>query len=298
MVSATGCLSADDVPLILDFDGSVALPGAATVVNLSHWQQRIRFGCRWSDWRRLKSELSIPLSTPHGCVFTGSGDYHHLSYLLLQHLPADRPLQLIICDNHPDNMRYPFGIHCGSWVYHASRLPQVSAIHVLGICSQDIAIHHAWENHLSPLITHKLHYWSIGVDAGWLNWIGGTRCHHRFENPDDLMAAFLQQMGPLPVYLSLDKDVLSRRVVQTNWDQGCFEVNHLQALIGACAQRLVGMDITGEVSSCLYHSRFKRWLSAADGQQPLAPAQIAEWQQGQNQLNERLLAFLSRSLRL
>lgn len=285
-------LTADDLPLVLDFDGSVTGLEGATVLALSHWQQRIRFGCRWSEWHDLMTELSGQWPERHGCVLTGSGDYHHLSFMLLQRLPADRPVQLIVCDNHPDNMRYPFGIHCGSWIYHASRLPQVSAIHVLGICSSDIGLGHAWENHLRPLLTKKLHYWSIGVDSRWIDWLGRGDNNHRFHDADSLMVAFLQQLGHEPVYLSLDKDVLSPEVVKTNWDQGCFKVRHLEDLMNACADRLVGMDITGEVSSCFYESRFKRWLSATDGQQVMQEQQIVEWQQAQNRLNQQLLGRL------
>lgn len=298
MVSATRFLNADDLPLVLDFDGSVTGLDNATVLSLSHWQQRIRFGCRWSDWRQMRDELGTQIPDHYGCVFLGSGDYHHLSYLLLQRLPADQPLQLIICDNHPDNMRYPFGIHCGSWVYHASRLPQVTRIHVLGICSQDIALQHAWENHFSPLLRQKLNYWNIGVDSRWINWIGAKRCNHHFSHADDLLTAFLQQLAPLPVYFSLDKDVLAEQVVRTNWDQGRFQIAHVEALLDACADRLVGMDITGEVSDCVYDSRFKRWLSAADGQQQIDAKNITEWQRGQNQLNRQLLHFLDSRLRL
>ncbi len=86
-----------------------------------------------------------------GCVLLGSGDYHHVTQLLLERLPSDEPIHLIVCDNHPDNMRYPFGIHCGSWVYWASKLPQVARIDVLGISSSDIGWLHAVENHWSPL---------------------------------------------------------------------------------------------------------------------------------------------------
>ncbi|MFG1175066.1 hypothetical protein AAFN90_16055 [Erwiniaceae bacterium CAU 1747] len=285
-------LTAEEQALVLDFDGSVTGLDRATTVPMSAWQQRIRFGASWPDWHRLEAECQRLLPERYGCVFTGSGDYHHLSYLLLQRLPVAVPVQLIVCDNHPDNMVYPFGIHCGSWVYHASRLPQVDKIHVLGIGSSDIGLGHAWENHLSPLLAKKLHYWSIGVDTRWLNWLGMSKCNHRFDNADSLLSAFLRQLGEEPVYLSLDKDVLSKRVVQTNWDQGYFEVKHLELLIQACADRLVGMDITGEVSSCEYHSRFKRWLSAGDGQTPIASSEAAEWQRAQNQLNQQLLAFL------
>ncbi|WP_200547350.1 hypothetical protein [Erwinia sp. S38] len=295
MVRSSPWLTAEDRPLVLDFDGSVAGLDRATVLPLSDWQQRVRFGASWGDWIKLMAASRDLLPERYGCVFTGSGDYHHLSYLLLQRLPADRPVQLIICDNHPDNMLYPFGIHCGSWVYHASRLPQISQIHVLGICSSDVGLSHAWENHLRPLLSKKLHYWSIGVDTRWLNWLGAGKCNHRFDNPDNLLSAFLRQLSDDPVYLSLDKDVLSKQVVQTNWDQGCFELKHLELLIQACANRLVGMDITGEVSSCEYHSRLKRWLSAGDGQQLISASEAAEWQRSQNRLNQRLLTFVQRA---
>jgi hypothetical protein len=296
MVPATGFIAEDRPPLILDFDQSVRLDGPAIRLPLNHWEQRIRFGCRWSQFRQLAREVNEQLGgRRYGCVFTGSGDYHHLSYLLLQRLSPYRPVQLIVCDNHPDNMRYPFGIHCGSWVYWASRLPQISRIDVLGIGSQDIAVTHAWENHLMPLLRHKLHYWSIGVNSRWLNLLGARRCHHDYRDADTLMENFLPYLGGAPIWLSVDKDVLSPEVVKTNWDQGYFEEAHLQALIAACRGLLRGADITGEVSTCNYHSGFKRWLSARDGQIAIDESQISAWQQPQNALNARLLSEINRA---
>ena len=62
----------------------------------------------------------------------GSGDFHHVSYLLIERLRRlGRQIQVVVFDNHPDNMRYPFGIHCGSWVWHVSRLPFVERVHVV-----------------------------------------------------------------------------------------------------------------------------------------------------------------------
>src|SRR5436305_1971327 len=135
-------------PLILDFDGSVhGLPDADTI-PLQSWQERIRFGCTMSALRALDKEIAGAATT----VFLGSGDYHHVTYLLVERLHVLRKaVQVVVFDNHPDNMRYPFGIHCGSWVAHVSRLPFVKCVHVLGITSSDVAGMHVWENHLRPL---------------------------------------------------------------------------------------------------------------------------------------------------
>ena len=62
--------------------------------------------------------------------------------------------------------------------------------------------------------------------------------------------------------------------------------------VAALAPRLVGMDVNGEISAYTYRSRWKRWLSAADGQAPVPPAQLAQWQDAQAALNRRLLAAL------
>ncbi|MBP1126697.1 MULTISPECIES: hypothetical protein [Pseudomonas] len=277
-------------PLILDFDGAVSDISDAVHLPLQAWQETIRFGCRWRQFHALEKALDTRMPDEHGCVFTGSGDYHHLSHLLLKRLPTQQKFQLIICDNHPDNMRYPFGIHCGSWVYWASRLPQVEHVHVLGIGSQDIGLGHAWENHWSPLLKGKLTYWNVNVDTRWMNWVGCGRGNRAFSHADALMSAFLAQFDrALPVYLSIDKDVLSPDVVNTNWDQGEFLEHHLAALIEVCQGRIIGADITGDVSEYHYQSAFKRWLSASDGQVALPPDQVRIWQQQQNALNARLV---------
>lgn len=279
-------------PLVLNFDDSAGQFADAEVLQLQRFQEQIRFGCSWRQFRAFERWLSPKLPDSPGAVFTGSGDYHHLSWLLLKRLPAHRPVQLIICDNHPDNMRYPFGIHCGSWVYWASRLPQVAAVHVIGISSADIGAGHAWENHWRPLGRGRLTYWSIGRPARWTRLTGRAGAARDFDHPDALLDAFLPQIGALPVYLSIDKDVLSPAVVNTNWDQGTFREQDLLRLIARCKGLLAGADITGDVSQWRYRSRFKRLLSGADGQRVPDEAQLRRWQAPQQALNRRLLAAL------
>ena len=145
-------------PLVLDFDNSIEKLAYDEIrFPLQEWQESLRFGCSWSEWQRFERALTLP--EKFGCVFMGSGDYHHISLIFLQKLAArGETFELIVLDNHPDNMRYPFGLHCGSWVYQASKLPCISHIHVLGITSSDIGWLHAWENYLTPLLSKKLTY--------------------------------------------------------------------------------------------------------------------------------------------
>lgn len=285
-------------PLILDCDASV-LPLCAQEmrIDLGDWQEAVRFGCSRRVFSRLEDHLIRILPNEYSCVFTGSGDFHHLTLLLLRAMersnPALEPVDLVICDNHPDNMRYPFGVHCGSWVSHAAAMRCVRHVHVLGICSPDITLAHAWENRLTPFFRRKLTYWSINRHAGWLRMIGRGECSRAFPSADALLEAFLPVAHASPrIYLSLDKDVLSPEAVQTNWDQGVFMEAHLAALIAACRPKLVRADVCGDVSGYVYKGRFKRLISRLDGQRDFTPEQMRPRQEGHRALNIRLLHLL------
>ncbi len=282
-------------PLVLDFDGAVlALPGERRV-PLQARQERMRFGCRMRDLGHLESGIDDALGMPYGTVFVGSGDYHHISQMLIrrQAIPG-RTFQVVVFDNHPDNMRYPFGIHCGSWVWHASRLPCVSQVHVLGITSHDVEVGHGWENQLRGLRSGKVRYWCIGRDLGWMRHLG-IRGSRSFDSVPDLLNAFSAHLATTQeaVYLSIDKDVLAAEDVRTNWDQGVMRLTELTAAISMLRGRLLASDVTGEVSVYRYQSRFKRLLSGLDGQPEIAPQALADWQMQHQAVNRKLLEAIA-----
>lgn len=285
-------------PLVLDFDASVPpLAAGETRLPLAAWQESIRFGCSWRDFSRLEEHLIRVLPEEYGCVFSGSGDFHHLTLFLLQEAirraGPGAAVDLVVCDNHPDNMRYPFGLHCGSWVSHAAALGYIRRVHVLGICSPDITPLHAWENRLTPFLRRKLTYWSIGRRADWLGLIGRKNFCRAFSTADDLINAFLAfPHGARRVYLSIDKDVLGPDAVTTDWDQGVFTAAHLKAVIDACGGRIIGADICGDVSGYRYAGMFKRLLSRLDGQRRLSPADLAVAQKEQGAMNDLLLKWI------
>ena len=282
-------------PVVLDFDGSVgALPGA-TIIELGQWQEAIRFGCSLARLREVRAVIERAMPATHGTVFTGSGDYHHLSWPLIERIAARGPFEVVIFDNHPDNMRFPFGVHCGSWVRKVALLPFVVRVHVLGISSSDVSACHAWENYLTPLRRGKLSYWTVGVDTRWASCIGLAAAFKAFDTPAALLARFIEEhrVSALPVYLSIDKDVLSPEVARTNWDQGRLLDTDLFAVIDALAGTLIGSDITGDISAYRYRTWWKRKLSALDEQPEIDAAQLAAWQAQQHALNLRLLDWIA-----
>lgn len=281
-------------PIILDFDDSVGALPDALVVPLQHWQESIRFGCSRRELNRLDAALRHAIPEAHGPVFLGSGDFHHVSYLLIRRATRSSPCRVIVLDNHPDNMRFPFGIHCGSWVSHVAALPNVSHVDVVGITSSDVSLTRLWENRWRPLLDGKVTYWCIGTDVRWVKRFGLGAAFQAHDTADGLIESFVQSArGTEPIYLSIDKDVLHPDVARTNWDQGVLREAHVAHVLRALAGRLAGADVTGEVSAYTYRARWKRWLSAVDHQPTIPAISLEEWQCAQHAINARLLARLS-----
>lgn len=290
-------------PVILNFDDSVGKIEPSLQINLTNYQETIRFGCSFSRYNQLAAKLNAQLPKQIGTVLMGSGDYHHMSLMLIERLKSQlkpkQQIQVVIFDNHPDNMRYLFGIHCGSWVSYAAKLPFVSHVHVIGITSPDIGVFHAWENRLSPLIKNKLTYWCMDVNVGWAKLLGIQNAFLKFKSPNDLIKSFIaeQYQDNSPVYLSIDKDVLSEDVVKTNWDQGKLKPYHLFDVISALNERIIGSDICGEISSFKYASRLKQFLSQLDDQPIIPESLLKTYQSQQHELNLELLSCLSHTNR-
>ena len=282
-------------PVVLDIDGAVgALPGAR-VLRMADWQERIRFGCGMRVYREFARVLAGELPAAHGTVFLGSGDFHHLSYALIARLDPDRLIKVVVLDNHPDNMRFPFGIHCGSWVRRVAALPWVSHVDVLGITSGDVAAAHAWENYFTPLLRGKLTNWCVGVDVQWAKRLGLAARFLSFESVAELIDRFAEarRRDHIPTYLTIDKDVLSKGVVDTNWDQGVLVEADMLDIIGLLGGSLIGSDVTGDVSTYRYRAKWKRWMSAMDHQPDVNGDELNKWQRTHHMLNLRLLGAIA-----
>jgi arginase family enzyme len=286
-------------PIVLDFDGSVP-PSAPDErrIPLEAWRERIGFGCSRHDFACLEACLDRVMPEKHGPVFLGSGDFHHVTLALLRRFiracaPAPASLDLVILDNHPDNMLYPFGVHCGSWAGRAAALEAVRHVHAAGITSPDIGLLHAWENDCRPFLRKKLTWWSIGRRAPLPALIAGKEHARRFRSADALLAAFLPRLRDMEhVYLSVDKDVLHADAACTGWDQGLFRPEHLEAVAACCAKRLVGVDVCGDYARRSYRSIAKRLLCRLDGLEDAPPADERSIRERGRDINLKILEAL------
>ena len=286
--------------LILDFDNSVIdLPDARRVALQQH-QEAIRFACSMKQLNDLALQIAPALGQTHGTVFMGSGDFHHVSFALIRRVAAQQPIEVVVLDNHPDNMRWPLGIHCGSWVRHVTQLPNVKHVHVLGITSRDISAGHLWENYFTPLLRGRLTYWSVGQTIGPLHRLGWSSAFRNFSSADVLCEAFAeaQARSTTPVYFSIDKDAFSPDLVCCNWDQGCMEERHANAVLAALRGRIVASDITGEISDYRYRARWKRWMSSLDAQPAVDANTLVREQTRHSELNQRLAARIDECMSL
>ena len=250
---------------ILDLDGGLLLQKrllaqcGPEVVSLRDWGPRVRLGCRFGAFRRFEEALAGALPPTPDPVLTlfGSGDFHHVSLALLRRLPG--PFNLLVLDKHPDWMRgIPF-LHCGTWLYHAARLPQVRHVfHVGGELDFDNGY-----RRLAPwplLGSGKVRVFPAVRTFRRGRWAGIANRPVRPEPEAETTAAHLaglvvphtEELARWPLYVSVDKDVLVAADAAVNWDSGCLRLREagliLCAFVTAARGRLAGMDLLGDWS--------------------------------------------------
>ena len=156
--------------------------------------------------------------------FIDNGNYHYLSLLWLETIMEKNcdEYQLLYLDHHSDRQEASFGglLSCGSWVKEAeSRLPGLHKVFWVG------SKHSEAENSLA----HETYDFTSLFKSG--------------ENLDPDNCG----LHKIPLYLSVDKDILSPDVVRTNWDQGAMRLEELleilKTVLTVCDVR--GIDICG-----------------------------------------------------
>ncbi len=221
----------------------------------------LRLWSRRSTLDRLRDRLREALPAADGpmAVFTGSGDFHHISPLLLERaieaagVPAVTVLHF---DNHPDWVQFGRGVHCGSWVGWAARLPKVARVVTVGVCSEDIRRPSPRRADLALVTEDRLELYAYrepdGAEAVRL-------CGREWPTIETVgEAAFADLLAariPTPaIYITIDKDVLRADDAATNWDQGRTSLAFLKRLVAPliAERRLIGADVVGDWSPAVY----------------------------------------------
>ncbi len=144
-------------------------------------------------------------------TFLGKGDYHYITYLFLRKI--EKPFTLIVFDNHLDNKPLfdDEFISCGSWLNHALQLRNLQKAVVV--------MQNPEKTGNSKLITLNYNPEKIGKIAEKSEY----------------------------VYISIDKDILDEKYVNTTWDQGNFSPKMIFDILNKIPKRkILGADVCGE----------------------------------------------------
>jgi arginase family enzyme len=158
---------------------------------------------------RLKD---IPVDALH---FMDSGNYHYLSYFFLRRIKKE--FALILFDHHPDCQLPSFGeiLSCGGWVKNAwEELPNLKEVYMVGV---------------DRMLFENLA--DVPEKVKWLD----------VQNLEKLKSK-------LPVYVSIDKDVLSTEFASCDWDQGDMTDTQLMEALEWINRSypVLGVDVCGE----------------------------------------------------
>jgi hypothetical protein len=232
-----------------------------TALDLRDLGPALRLWSRPPALDRLRARLAEALPTSGGpsLAFCGSGDFHHVTPILLERAIAASgggPVTLLHFDNHPDWVRYGEGAHCGSWVGWAARLPGVAKVVTVGVCSPDIRRPSARRADLDLVGEGRLELYAYRDPAGGRS---VELCGRTWPTIADMgeaaFADFLPgRIATDAVYVTIDKDVLRAEDAATNWDQGQASLSFLKSLLAAVLEdhRLIGADVVGDWSHAVY----------------------------------------------
>ena len=220
------------------------------------------------DFREVLVKQLTTGKTEPRLTFMGSGDFHHVTTFLVAFALENQsvPITIIHFDNHPDWVNFKNGLHCGSWINHALKHPQVEKIITLGVCSHDLR-RPEWKNANLTLLSQGLlelypydHAPSrvrggYGTGASYVQKNGALYWKTiRSLGERNFADYLLSRIQTRSVYLTIDKDVLAREDAITNWDQGVMRMPYLLSLIRGIGghHSVIGADVTGDYSTPHY----------------------------------------------
>lgn len=166
--------------------------------------------------------------TGDGIHFIDSGNYHYVSRFWLSKIQT--PFRLLVFDNHTDMQLPAFGglLSCGGWIAASlEELPMLSEVILVGPDEEAYAqVELEFQQNVEFLSREKL----------------------RSMTSEEKRIFFEKLSMDLPLYISVDKDVLCAEDAATTWSQGDMKLEELKNFLEIVLerQRILGMDICGE----------------------------------------------------
>ena len=243
------------------------------IVDFKRVGQESRIWLNQKIAKEIYSALDSGLK--HCPTFLGSGDYHHLSSLLIQQF--EEPLTVIVFDHHPDWDILPPHLACASWVTHLLRRPNIKKVIFIGVSSEDISTRIINTGNLKAFAQDRLeiypyrhkvtHVFFRRVPANSSMTVKGRapwstiQWRELFkENILNVFGSILSRVETRQVYISIDKDCLKTEHAMTNWEEGFLDLKHLLQMISMIKQGfdVVGADIVGDYSIPMFNDFVKK----------------------------------------
>ncbi|MCX5665714.1 MAG: hypothetical protein NT036_01500 [Candidatus Omnitrophica bacterium] len=223
--------------------------------------------CRLYSNEKTAREVSarIDPTNKDSITFLGSGDFHHITSLLLDNFSED--ISVISFDDHPDWDILPPKICCGSWVTHVLGKENVKKVILMGASSGDISPTLFRMGNYDSLKDDRLEIYpyqhrptkvffknipkniSAAVKKGFFY----DEIHWQELKTKNIAEFFLHILHRLPtkkVYVTIDKDCLKSPYALTNWAAGHLELEELLLMLKFIRENteIIGLDITGDYS--------------------------------------------------
>lgn len=237
------------------------------------------------NWVNLKTrgiiEDRIKNSAKNSVTFLGSGDYHHISEILISRF--NEPISVIDFDFHPDWTLMPPRFGCGSWVNEVLRKKNILKFIMLGVSSDDLSSPDIQTGNLGSLKDGRVEIYPYehkpspaflkripkNVSLTIKNGIVFNRIYWselKDKNLNDFFYELLKRIRQKRVYVSIDKDCLKNEYALTNWEEGKFSLDGLLFLLKLIKENLdiVGLDISGDHSPVSVKGVIKKIASFLD----------------------------------
>lgn len=166
-----------------------------------------------------------------GIYFMDSGNYHYMSRIGIGRVKE--PFNLLVFDNHTDMQLPAFGglLSCGGWI--ASALEEVEKLQEVWLIGPDEEAYGQVEEPFKD----RVHFLSRERLAEARPYMAEKK------GSEEELIRSLEIPANIPLYISIDKDVLCPEDADTNWSQGDMRLETMVRCLECAVSRCKAGDI-------------------------------------------------------
>ncbi|MBU0683350.1 MAG: arginase family protein [Candidatus Omnitrophota bacterium] len=282
---------------VLNFDDSVTKQIKllekydAEVIDFKRLAGSARF---WIN-KKTKKEITLRTSSSskNSVTFLGSGDFHHISSILIKEFTE--PVTVINFDFHPDWCVFPPWLSCGSWVAETLKSANVAKVVLLGMGSREASSFSVQAGDYAELQNNRIEIypWAQKPSTAFFRNIPKNKSmitekrgiftkiywnELKDKNLTEFLHSIIMSFPTKRVYISIDKDCLEKQVSLTNWEDGGLSLENLLLMLKIIKQEtdIVGVNVTGDYSKVFIRGIIKKVISHLDHPKNFSAKAVSE----------------------